>query len=309
MIITVTLNPAVDKTVTLPMFTIGKVNRVTGMRMDPGGKGINVSKVIHGFGGRSVAMGILGGATGEYIKNCLDDMGIEHDFLYVPEPTRTNMKIVDPQLGSNTDINEAGPFVSAQSLENVFIKVAARVCPGDIVVLAGKTPPGADESLYADWTRKLRGRGAKVYLDVDGPLLRLGVEALPDLIKPNDEEFAQLLGRELHSLLDIKQAALVLISRGISRIAVSLGARGVLFVSKDSCIHAQGFKVPVVSTVGAGDATMAALAYGYAQSLSYDATMRLALAAGAASVMCDGTQAVSLDTVQKLAQKVELISL
>lgn len=309
MIITVTLNPAVDKTVTLPMFTIGKVNRVTGMRMDPGGKGINVSKVIHGFGGRSVAMGILGGATGEYIKNCLDDMGIEHDFLYVSEPTRTNMKIVDPQLGSNTDINEAGPFVSAQTLENVFMKVAARVCPGDIVVLAGKTPPGADESLYADWTRNLRGRGAKVYLDVDGPLLRLGVEALPDLIKPNDEEFAQLLGRELHSLLDIKQAALVLISRGISRIAVSLGARGVLFVSKDSCIHAQGLKVPVVSTVGAGDATMAALAYGYAQSLSYDATMKLALAAGAASVMCDGTQAVSLDTVQKLAQKVELISL
>ena len=100
MIITVTLNPAVDKTVTLPMFTIGKVNRVTGMRMDPGGKGINVSKVIHGLGGRSVAMGILGGATGEYIKNCLDDMGIEHDFLYMPEPTRTNMKIVDPQLGS-----------------------------------------------------------------------------------------------------------------------------------------------------------------------------------------------------------------
>lgn len=309
MIITVTLNPAVDKTVTLPMFTIGKVNRVTGMRMDPGGKGINVSKVIHGLGGRSIAMGILGGATGEYIKNCLDDMGIEHDFLYVPEPTRTNMKIVDPQLGSNTDINEAGPFVSAQTLENVFMKVAARVSPGDIVVLAGKTPPGADESLYADWTRKLRGRGAKVYLDVDGPLLRLGVEALPDLIKPNDEEFAQLLGRELHSLLDIKEAALVLISRGISRIVVSLGAKGVLFVSKDSCIHAQGLKVPVVSTVGAGDATMAALAYGHAQSLSSDATMKLALAAGAASVMCDGTQAVSLDTVQKLAQKVELISL
>lgn len=309
MIITVTLNPAVDKTVTLPMFTIGKVNRVTSMRMDPGGKGINVSKVIRGLGGRSIAMGILGGATGEYIKNCLDDLSIEHDFLYVQEPTRTNMKIVDPQLGTNTDINEAGPFVSAEMLEKVYAKVAERVCTGDIVVLAGKTPPGADESLYADWIRNLRMRGIKVYLDVDGSMLRLGVDALPDLIKPNDEEFSQLLGRDLHSIHDIKDAALGLINRGISQIAVSLGARGVLFVNKDSCIHAQGLKVPVISTVGAGDATMASLAFGYNQSLSPEETMRLALAAGAASVMCDGTQAVSLDTVRKLAQKVDLISL
>lgn len=309
MIITVTLNPAVDKTVTLPMFTIGKVNRVTGMRMDPGGKGINVSKVIQSLGGHSIAMGILGGATGEYIKNCLDDMGIEHDFLYVPESTRTNMKIVDPQLNTNTDINEAGPLVSTETLEKIFAKVAARVSPGDIVVLAGKNPPGVDEGIYADWTRRLRERGTKVCLDVDGPMLRLGVKALPDLIKPNDEEFAQLLGREFHSLHDIKEAAQVLTGRGIRQIAVSLGAKGVLFVTEDSCIHAQGLKVPVVSTVGAGDATMAALVYGQAQNLPPEATMKLALAAGAASVMCEGTQAVSPDTVRELAQKVELRAL
>ena len=306
MIITVTLNPAVDKTVTLPLFGVGKVNRIERMRMDPGGKGINVSKVIQSLGGESVAMGILGGAPGTYIRESLDGMGIEHDFLLVEEPTRTNIKIVDPELNTNTDINEPGCFISPQTLETVFKKVSRRVKPGDVVVLAGKTPPASDESIYGHWTQRLHDLGAVVYLDVDGPMLRLGVQALPDLIKPNHEEFSQLIGRDLRSFKEIARAAMALIELGTREIAISLGAEGVLFISRAHCVHAQGLKVPVRSTVGAGDATMAALAYGYAMGMPFEETAKLALASGAASVMCAGTEAASPDVVEELVSLVQL---
>lgn len=306
MIITLTLNPAVDKTVTLPVFRIGQVNRITDMRLDPGGKGINVSKVIHSLGGHSIAMGILGGATGEYIQSSLDHMGIEHDFITVPEATRVNMKIVDTKLGTNTDINEPGSPVDEKTLEALYQKLAGRVKSGDIVVLAGKTPPAVDEGIYAQWTHRLHRLGAKVYLDVDDKALRLGLEAKPDLIKPNEEEFSQLMGRKFHSIEETGRAAFELIERGIGQIVISLGARGVLFVTKDRFVYAKGLSVPVISTVGAGDATMAALALGNAKGYPPQETMKLALASGAASVMCAGTEALSKSTVEELVKQVEL---
>lgn len=306
MIITVTLNPALDKTVTLPMFSVGRVNRIAQMRLDPGGKGINVSKVIQSLGGQSVAMGILGGEAGKYIKESLDAMGIENDFLFVAEPTRTNLKIIDPELHTNTDINEPGSPVDEQKAESVYARLEARVQSGDVVVLAGKAPPGIHDGIFAQWTERLHRLGAKVYLDADGPLLLQGVAAKPDLIKPNEEEFSHLMGRSLRSVDEIASAAQELLHRGIGQIVISLGANGALFVKQGRTIYAKGLKVPVQSTVGAGDATMAALVLGSARGDSWESTIRLAIAAGAASVMCAGTEAASLKTVVALMKQVEL---
>ncbi|MBR1607483.1 MAG: 1-phosphofructokinase, partial [Clostridia bacterium] len=147
MIITVTLTPALDKTVVLPSFRVDQVNRIESLRLDPGGKGINVSKVLDALGTRSLATGILGGGTGRYIEKSLKDMGIACDFVWVEQETRTNLKVVDPVEHTNTDINEPGAPVSPQTLEAVFEKVKAAAGPGDIVVLAGKAPAGAGDGV------------------------------------------------------------------------------------------------------------------------------------------------------------------
>ena len=150
MIITVTLNPALDKTVTLPGFAVNTVNRVQKIRLDPGGKGINVSKTVKALGGNTLSIGILGGASGGYIKSALDRMNLPNDMVITGEATRTNIKIVDPVLMTNTDINEAGGPVSQQMLLAVWEKLTNVVKPGDTVVFAGKNPPGMEDGLMAD---------------------------------------------------------------------------------------------------------------------------------------------------------------
>jgi 1-phosphofructokinase len=304
LIVTVTLSPALDKTVTLPMFQIGQVNRVEKMRLDPGGKGINVSKTIQALHGKSVAMGILGGSAGRYIKTCLNKAGIENDFVIVREPTRTNLKIIDPMLHTNTDINEPGLAVSSRAINRVFESLSVKVASGDTVVLAGKTPPGTDGCLYGEWTKRLLKRGVRVCLDADGPQLIYGVEAMPDIIKPNEEEFSRLVGRNLKSISEIAQAALDLNRRGIGQIMVSMGENGALFVRGGRVKLAHGIKVPVKSTVGAGDAAVAALALSFERGDDLPDTIRLAIAAGSAAVMCEGTETISPETVRELIPQV-----
>ncbi len=304
MIFTVTLNPALDKTVTIPAFAVGKVNRVAGMRLDPGGKGINVSKTIQSLDGQSVAMGILGGAAGRYIESCLNGMGIETDFVHTKASTRTNLKIIDPAQKTNTDINEAGENISGAAVHRVFLRLMNRVAPGDFVVLAGKSPPQTRDTLFEEWARQLKSLGAKVCMDVDGPMLLHGVEAAPDLIKPNEEEFERLTGKRFSSLKELALAALDLNSRGTAHIAVSLGDKGALFVKEGRALYARGLKVPVKSTVGAGDAMMAALVLTEARGGTWQDAIRLAVAAGAAAVMCEGTEAVSGPAVREFAQQV-----
>lgn len=309
MIVTITLTPALDKTVTLPGFAVDKVNRVQSMRLDAGGKGINVSKVLKALGTDSVATGIVGGSTGRFIQNSLEQDGIACDFTHVEQDTRTNLKVIDPVNHTNTDINEAGAPVSEETLEDVFSRACAHLGKDDIVVLAGKAPQGTSDTIFADWTRRFREKGVKVYMDADAALLIAGAAACPALIKPNDEELSRLMGRSFSGMDDLLAAARELVSRGIETVVVSLGGDGALFVTKDQALRGKGLKVPVQSTVGAGDSMMATLCHGAATGMSFEDTCRLAMAVSAATVMCSGTQAASMDTVQELLPKVEIVSL
>lgn len=307
MIYTVTLNPALDKTVEIPSLTVDSVNRITAMRTDPGGKGINVSKVIDKLGKKSIATGILGGDTGNAIQSALKAMGLETSFRFVEGETRTNLKVIDPVNHTNTDINEPGVTVSEEILNEVLQELLTKVEAGDIVVLSGSLPKGSPRNTYNTWVKECKKAGAKVILDADGDLLAAGIEASPYLIKPNNHELSGLLGRTLKTPKELEAAARELMEKnGIAKIVVSMGGEGALYVTEKETVYAEGLKVPVGSTVGAGDSVVASLAVAEEGGMSLEETVRLSTATGAANVMCSGTQAAEYDVIEGLIPKVVL---
>ena len=197
MIYTVILNPALDKTVEIPGMALDTVNRITEMRTDPGGKGINVSKVIAKLGGESCAAGILGGGSGKMLEKLLEGEPFATRFRFVEGQTRTNLKIIDREGHTNTDINEPGLTVTDADLDALLHELLAELRPGDIVVLAGSLPKGAPQDTYRTWTAACKKAGARVFLDADGALLAEGLKAAPYLIKPNDDELSRLAGKKL----------------------------------------------------------------------------------------------------------------
>lgn len=306
MIYTVTLNPAIDKTVVIENLHTGTVNRVASVREDAGGKGINVSKCLKNLGVPSVAAMILAGDTGKRLEAMLAQMQIPTLTVCAEGESRTNFKIIDPVKGENTDINEPGPVVTAELLGAFRAALSERIAAGDILILSGSLPAGVDRGLYGQWTEYFRGKGVFVYLDADGEPMRKGLAAVPYMIKPNNDELAALLGKERLTTEQMLAEGKRLLASGISQIVISLGGDGALFVSKEGCCYAEGLDVPVKSTVGAGDSVVAAMAYGQARNLTAEEKICLSMAMGAASVMQSGTQSPEAQLVWELAQQVKL---
>lgn len=306
MIITVTLNPAVDKTVRINNFVINSVNRVSSVRLDAGGKGINVSKVILELGGVSKALGFLGGRAGNFIKDYLDDQGIANDFVVVEGETRTNLKIVDPAGQTNTDINEMGPQITAQAIKQMEHKILETANEKSIIVFSGSAPPNVEPNVYQQWIKQAKCQGAKTILDADGEMMRLGIMAGPYLVKPNIHELERLLNKRLTSVDEVVMAAKLLMEEyHIEVVVVSMGEKGALFVNKQVAILAEGLAVDVKSTVGAGDSMVAALAYAIDQQEKFEKAVTLAVAAGTANVMTYGTEPSSYALIVELENKVQ----
>ena len=308
-IYTVTLNPALDKTVRVPNFAVDQVNRITWLRQDAGGKGINVSKVIAKLGGESTAIAVLAGQTGQWIANALDENNIKVQAIAVPGETRTNLKVVDAERDTNTDINEPGPEVTDDLLNQALADVISKTSDGDIAVLSGSLPRGASTDTYARWTHAMRSAGLKVYLDADGAALSAGLEQNPYFTKPNDHELSAMLGRELVDVDAIATAASEIVAGGIDTVCVSMGGNGAVYATTNEVWYAGPVKVKVGSTVGAGDSVVAAFAFADAQGLSTEDALRLAMATGAANVMESGTQAADRSVVDSLIKKVQLTRL
>ena len=306
MIYTVTLNPALDKTVEIPGMALDTVNRVTSMRTDPGGKGINVSKVIAKLGGESCAVGILGGESGRTLLAALEREGLRTHFRFVEGQTRTNLKIIDRALHTNTDINEPGLTVSPADLDALLRDLLGMVREGDIVVLAGSLPQGAPQDTYRVWTAACREKGARVCLDADGVLLAEGLKAAPYLIKPNEDELSRLVGHRLTDTDELIAEGRRLLKGGVTRVVISLGERGALYLRGNEVLYAEGLSVPVGSTVGAGDSVVAALAYADSLGMSDEDAVRLSTATGAANVMCSGTQPAEREAIEKLLPQVKI---
>ena len=300
MIYTLTLNPALDKTVVIPRFAVNEVNRISSLRLDAGGKGINVSKVLVKLGGTSRATALLGGSTGQMIREMLSQQGIDLDCLEVSGQTRINLKIIDPEMNTNTDINEPGVYITEELTQRLFERFTKQLCAGDIAVLAGSVPAGIPKDFYARCIYACRQAGAKAFLDADGDLFAQAVPAQPYLIKPNREELSRYARRPLNTLEEVKAVALELVHGGIEKVVVSLGSQGAMYVSAQVCLYAPAIPVTVGSTVGAGDSVVAALALAEERGMSPEDTICLASAVGAANVMCSGTQAAEQRQVEAL---------
>lgn len=306
MIFTLTLNPAMDKTVVIENLKPGGVNRIKSLRVDVGGKGINVSKCLKQLGCESTAAAFWGGTTGQRGISFLRENGIGSLAVTVGEDTRTNLKIIDPVRKENTDINEPGPTITEAQTAELIQKLDESIAPGDILILSGSIPRGMEPAAYRELTARYRSRGAKVYLDADGENFRMGISAGPTLIKPNIDELNRHLGRVLMTVPEIAEAARQFLAMGIEEVVVSLGGDGAILVKEGLCLKADGLSVPVLSTVGAGDSMVAALACGAEKGMSDEERLRLAIAISAASVMCSGTQAPERETIEKLYHQVTI---
>jgi 1-phosphofructokinase len=306
MITTVTLNPAIDKTVEIENFTAGTVNRTGAIRIDAGGKGINVSKVIASLGGISRATGILGGRAGTFIKEYLDSIGIENNFVFVKDETRTNLKIIDRINHANTDINESGPEICDKDIKKLEKIIDTYLDDESIVVFSGSIPLGVSKEIYKELITSAGNKGSKAILDADGELLKLGLEGRPYLVKPNIHELERLFGMKIKSIEQaIDLAKSIRDKYGIKIVVISLGEKGAIFLQDESIIMAEGIKVKVASTVGAGDSMVAALAYCIDKGYSFQDSIKLAVAAGTANVMTTGTQPADLNIIMELVKQVK----
>lgn len=305
-IITVALNPAMDKTIKIDNLQLGRVNRISEIRYDIGGKGINVSELLMAFGIKSIVTGFLGGYYSDQFKTQLMKKGIETKFFKVLENTRVNTKIIDTATGVCTDINEPGPHVPEEVFER-FLQSFTLMCKkDDIVVLTGGVSPSIPTDVYATLTRIAKSKGAFVILDADGDLLKQGVTAGPDIIKPNQHEFCQLEGKENLTQDEILELSKTLRANGVGKILLSLGSKGAMYITKGGIYYAPSVKVDVISPVGAGDAMVASLIHSKLQGLDDEQTLRYAVACGAATVTLEGTQICSVRQVTKLLQKVKI---
>ena len=308
MIITVTLNPAVDKVMVINDFKSGSVNRASEMMVEAGGKGINVSKTIVSIGGSSKALGILAGQSGGFIEKSLRHMNIESGFVYVDGETRTNVKISDPINNMVTDINEPGPIVSQDAIDKLSKLLFDGLSKDDLLILTGSTPQGVNKDIYNSWITTAKAFGIRCILDADGELLANGAEAGPYLMKPNIHELERLYGVQTSSVDEVIELAKRLLTKGTEMVAVSCGEEGAVFVTSSWVAVAEGIKINVKSTVGAGDAMVAALSYGIHEKLEPEAMIKLAVACGTATVMSYGNQP-SKEDIDSLIEKVNVIFL
>ena len=307
MVITVTLNPAMDKTLTVDNYKLGVVNRATNIRHDIGGKGVNVSKVLINFGIESTCTGFLGGIWEKDFQQELEKRKINHKFISIKGNTRTNTKIVDNVNKVYTDLNEAGPEIDEATLETFLIGFEDLCGAGDIVVLSGGVSASVPVNIYGTLTAIAKRKGALVILDADGELLKAGLEEKPLIIKPNNHELSNLYNIDENDDDKILEAAEALRKKGIENVLVSLGERGGFYVTAKGVYYAKGLKVNVKSTVGAGDSMVAAMVYSIINKFDEIETLRFATACGAATVGLEGTEACTLEQVKALLPKVEII--
>lgn len=306
MIVTVTMNPAIDKTVDIDALERGGLNRIKKVEYDAGGKGINVSKTIRELGGTSVAAGFLGGNAGRTIESVLNEKGIQHDFIWVEGETRTNTKVFET-TGEVTELNEPGPEISPEQMEQLIKKLEEYAGAETLFILAGSIPHGVDKGIYAQIIRRVHARGAKVLLDADGELFRNALDAGPDLIKPNRVELEEFAGYDYRaSVEELLQVAKGLKSKGIGTVAVSMGKSGAMFVREGYEVRCPALSVKAHSTVGAGDAMVAALAYAWDQNLDDEQTVRMCIATSAGAVTTIGTKPPTRALVDELMQQVEI---
>ena len=309
MILTVTLNAAIDRTVAVPNFRLGRRHRAVESRTVAGGKGINVARALNLLGRPVIATGFVGGPSGTRVVEQLHEESVLTDFTRIAAETRINLAVIDPTSGEQTEINERGPAVSAEEVERLFDRIGYLAGGAKLCVLAGSVPPGAGDDLYARLIDDLSRRGVPVILDAEGEAMLAGVRAGASMVTPNEREAEELVGQEFADKSDLAQGL---------RELVRLGAAEAAITRPDGCVAAVGEgnsrrllevhtePLEPVSTVGSGDAFLAGYAAARYEGRSPEECLAYGVACGAESTQHFGAGTVDRNQVERLLGEVSV---
>jgi tagatose 6-phosphate kinase len=303
MITTITLNAAIDKTYFVERLELAKVTRVPRVLSTPGGKGINVARVLHQLGADVRASGFVGGKNGEYIAEQLEVQGIASDFVKVTGESRLCLNIIDGNRQS-TELLEPGPTVTTENLASMREKVRLLAAKSSLLVMSGSLPAGVPDHYYLELIDIAKTAGARVLLDTSkGPLLR-GIEGSPYFIKPNEDEVKALLSAGHSSEEELYEQVLTLNRRGIAYVVVTLGAEGSVAGVEGELYRIQAPRLEAVNTVGCGDSFVAGMAYALEQGYGPEDALQLATAVGSANALTAEAGNIRREDVDRLLSQI-----
>lgn len=301
MILTITLNPAVDKTCHIQELILGQVNRLQSTGSIAGGKGVNVTKVLRQFDYPVTAMGFLGGYSGKMIEETLQNMGAVCRFTHISGETRVSTNIL-AENGYVTEILEPGPVVSEKELQEFIEEYTRQLADCQLVVMSGSIPQGVPADIYKTLTKLANKQGCKVLLDTSGEALKAGVEAAPYLIKPNHRELEYLVGKRLSSQEELTEEAKQLIGKGIQKVIISLGAKGLLYVDAQEVIFQPAYKIKAVNTVACGDTVVASYCMSELDGKAKEDAVKCAAALSAANATTAESAQIPVETYIKFLE-------
>jgi 1-phosphofructokinase len=308
-VVAVALNPSVDRTVEVKNFTPGGLNRAVSSRVDPAGKAINAARVLKSFGPQVAVVGFAGGNTGSLLHESLSKEGIGDALIDISGETRINLKILDQETGSMTEINERGPEIAQADLRRFEAKFRELCGKAKLVVLSGSLPPAVPADYYACLLDEARQFGVRTILDADGEALREGICKVPYAVKPNLAELRRLTGRSLETMQSILDAGRELTTAGISVVIISMGADGAVVMNQHQAFCAKPWKITAASATGAGDSMVGALAGALLRGAELEDIARITVAAGTVTASKQGTQLCTKDEVLESLSFVTLRSL
>ena len=304
MITAVSLNPSIDRTVCVERVVLGGLNRALESRDDPGGKGINVALAAKRLGAAIDCIGILPSGQRALHDDKLTREDVPHEFIYSAGKMRCNIKIIETSTGALTEINQSGEPVEQDALDAFIRLFYSRARASNFLALCGSLPANCPDDFYRTLIELATENKRRCTLDASGLPLKLGIEAKPFVIKPNSAELEELAGRRLHTLADIRSAAVELSRGGVSVVLVSLGSEGALMARGEEAWFAPAVEVSVKSTVGAGDAMLAGFLTGIDQDTGHIGAFKLSVAAATACVATEGTQPIDGDLAKRLIDRV-----
>ena len=305
MIYTITLNPALDRTIWIDKIRDDVSNRIIDERRYAGGKSIDVSKVLKNFGVDNIALGFVGGFAGRELEGRLLNEGIQTDFIRVSGETRTNIILHEKDTGRQLSFNARGPEILPSELMQFVEQIESLPCP-DVVTIGGSLPPGISPEIYRKIITLVGRCRARVVLDVDGSGLISGIKAHPNIIKPNIHELSELVGHVLKEMNEIVEAAREINRNGVEVVLVSMGAKGILLVAKGEEYIAVPPEVKVENTIGAGDSAVAGFVYGLVNGKDLKDSLVFAAAAGTATTLRLGTALSQKEDFLNLVPQVKL---
>jgi 1-phosphofructokinase family hexose kinase len=307
LIVTLTMNPAIDRNFTADRLVFEDRAYILASSESPGGRGINASRVIHSFGGRTLAIATQGGKSGRLFQELLAGSGFPVELVKIRNGIRTNLAISDKQ-GLTVKLNEIGPRLSQDEWKRLEKAVAASLDKAAWLMLCGSLPPGVPRDFYAKLIASARSRGVKTMLDTDGDPLVAGLEAGPTVVTPNQQEAERLLSRVLLTRTQFLDAASRIHEHGADSVVLSLGSRGAVGASDGRLYEALPPRVDAVCPIGAGDALAAAFVWAMARTRDFPDALRWGVAAGTASAKLPGLNYASLAETKAVYEQVEVRS-